>query len=98
MSKKKDSLKPWLSRPTINRSVTLPLTRPLTQRLSNLNEFHPNELDPYLLFDARDSMIGTLENPTLDLDPSQPDTLNVITATRAGVATFTDVNLSLIHI
>jgi len=92
MSKKKDSLKPWLSRPTINRSVTLPLTRPLTQRLSNLNEFHPNELDPFLLFDARDSMIGTLENPTLDLDPSKPDTLNVITATRAGTATFTDVN------
>ena len=92
MSKKKDSLKPWLSRPTINRSVTLPLTRPLTQRLSNLNEFHPNELDPFLLFDARDSMIGTLENPTLDLDPSKPDTLNVITATRSGVATYTDVN------
>ena len=92
MSKKKDSLKPWLSRPAINRSVTLPLTRPLTQRLSNLNEFHPNELDPYLLFDARDSMIGTLENPTLDLDPSKPDTLNVITATRAGTATFTDAN------
>ena len=92
MSKKKDSLKPWLSRPTINRSVTLPLTRPLTQRLSNLNEFHPNELDPFLLFDARDSMIGTLENPTLDLDPSKPDTLNVITATRAGTATFTDAN------
>ena len=92
MSKKKDSLKPWLSRPAINRSVTLPLTRPLTQRLSNLNEFHPNELDPFLLFDARDSMIGTLENPTLDLDPSKPDTLNVITATRSGIATYTDVN------
>ena len=92
MSSKKDSLKPWLSRPAINRSVTLPLTRPLTQRLSNLNEFHPNELDPFLLFDARDSMIGTLENPTLDLDPSKPDTLNVITATRSGVATYTDVN------
>jgi hypothetical protein len=57
-----------------------------------LNEFHPNELDPFLLFDARDSMIGTLENPTLDLDPSKPDTLNVITATRAGIATYTDVN------
>jgi hypothetical protein len=92
MSKKKDSLKPWLSRPAVNRSVTLPLTRPLTQRLSNLNEFHPNELDPYLLFDARDSMIGTLENPTLDLDPSKPDTLNVITATRSGTATYTDAN------
>jgi len=57
-----------------------------------LNEFHPNELDPYLLFDARDSMVGTLENPTLDLDPSKPDTLNVITATRSGTATYTDAN------
>jgi hypothetical protein len=37
-------------------------------------------------------MIGTLENPTLDLDPSKPDTLNVITATRAGTATYTDAN------
>ena len=35
-------------------------------------------------------MIGTFENPTLDLDPSKPDTLNVITATRSGVATYTD--------
>ena len=55
-------------------------------------DFDPLRLNPYLLFDARDSMIGTLENPTLDLDPSKPDSLNVITATRAGVATFTDVN------
>jgi len=92
MSKKKDSFKPWLSRPAINRSVTIPFTTSLTHRLSSLGEFHPNELDPFLLFDARDSMIGTLENPTLDLDPSKPDTLNVITATRAGTATFTDVN------
>jgi hypothetical protein len=37
-------------------------------------------------------MIGTLENPTLDLDPSKPDTLNVITATRSGTATYTDAN------
>jgi hypothetical protein len=54
--------------------------------------FNPLDLDPYLLFDARTSMIGTLENPTLDLDPSKQDTLDVITATRAGTATFTDVN------
>lgn len=92
MSKKKDSFKPWLSRPAINRSVTIPFTTSLTHRLSSLGEFHPNDLDPFLLFDARDSMIGTLENPTLDLDPSKPDTLNVITATRAGTATFTDIN------
>ena len=57
-----------------------------------VKSFNPLDLDPYLLFDARTSMIGTLENPTLDLDPSKQDTLDVITATRAGVATFTDVN------
>ena len=80
-------------------SLTRPLTRSLTRALSNSEltqklggGFSIFALNPYLLFDARDSMIGTLENPTLDLDPSKPDSLNVITATRAGVATFTDVN------
>ena len=57
-----------------------------------VKSFHPNDLDPYLLFDAESSMIGTLENPTLDLDPSKQDTLDVITATRAGTATYTDFN------
>ncbi len=52
--------------------------------------FNIQELDPYLLFDARSSMLGTLENPTLDLDPATPSTLDVITATRAGIATYTD--------
>ena len=47
--------------------------------------FNPLSLDPYLLFDTQSSMIGTFENPTLDLDPSVPSTLDVITATRAGV-------------
>jgi hypothetical protein len=37
-------------------------------------------------------MVGTLENPTLDLNPALPETLDVITATRAGTATYTDVN------
>ena len=54
--------------------------------------FNPLDLDPYLLFDAQTSMIGTLENPTLDLDPATPSTLDVITANRAGTATFTDAN------
>ena len=57
-----------------------------------VKSFNPLDLDPYLLFDAESSMIGTLENPTLDLDPSKQDTLDVITATRAGTATYTDVN------
>jgi hypothetical protein len=37
-------------------------------------------------------MVGTLENPTLDLNPALPETLDVITATRAGTATYTDAN------
>ena len=56
----------------------------------NFNPFDPTDLDPYLLFDtAAGSMIGTLENPTLDLDPSNQETLDVITATRSSVATRT---------
>jgi hypothetical protein len=54
--------------------------------------FNPLSLDPYLLFDTQSSMRGTLEATTLDLDPSKPDTLNVITAVRAGVATYTDAS------
>ena len=57
-----------------------------------VKSFNPLDLDPYLLFDAQTSMIGTLENPTLDLDPSKQETLDVITATRAGTATYTDFN------
>jgi len=52
--------------------------------------FNPLSLDPYLLFDSETSMKGTLEAFTLDLDPSVPSTLDVITATRSGVATFTE--------
>ena len=54
--------------------------------------FNILDLDPYLLFDAETSMRGTLEAFTLDLDPANPSTLDVITATRSGVATFTDAN------
>ena len=78
---------------SLTRSLTLPLTRALshaelTQKLGG--SFSPYALNPYLLFDARDSMIGTLENPTLDLNPALPETLDVITAVRTGVATYTD--------
>jgi len=78
-------------------SLTRSLTRPLTRKISRADltqgfggSFSPFALNPYLLFDARDSMVGTLENPTLDLNPALPETLDVITATRAGVATYTD--------
>jgi len=49
-------------------------------------------LNPYLTFDAESSMIGTFETPTLDLDPSVPSSLDVITAVRAGAASFTDAS------
>ena len=91
MSKKKDSFKPWLRRPAVNRSVTIPVTGPLTQPLTGFGgTFDPLALNPYAFFDG-ESYKGTLENPTLDLDPSNPDSLDVITATRAGsTATYTD--------
>ncbi len=54
--------------------------------------FNPLDLNPYLLFDAESSMIGTLENPTLDLDPTKQESLDVITATRAGTATFVNLD------
>lgn len=52
-------------------------------------DFHPLDESPYLLFDAESSMLGNLENPSLDLDASKAETLDVITATRAGIATYT---------
>ena len=55
-------------------------------------DFHPLDESPYLLFDAESSMLGNLENPTLDLDASKAETLDVITATRSGIATFTSAD------
>ena len=77
-------------RPHLVSSTTRPIVRSLVQKV--FGDFDPLRLDPYLFFDAATSMVGTLENPTLDLDPSKPDTLDVITATRAGTATFTNAN------
>ena len=57
---------------------------------SLIGAFSPYDYDPSLYFDAQESMLSAMQNPTLDLDPSKPDTLNVITATRSGVATYTD--------
>ena len=76
--------------------LTQPLTRPLTRKIHRAQltsiryrDFDPLSLEPYLLFDAASSMLGNLENPTLDLDASDNGSLDVITATRAGIATFT---------
>ena len=66
----------------------------LTDRagLYKFGTFDPLSLNPYAYFDG-ESYKGTLENPTLDLDPSNPDSLDVITATRAGT-TATSINSS----
>jgi len=64
----------------------------LNRRLGGFNPFNPTHLNPYLLFDSRTSMLGELESPTLDLDAAVPSSLDVITATRSGVATYTDIN------
>jgi hypothetical protein len=63
---------------------------------SLIGAFNPLSLDPYLLFDTQSSMIGTFENPTLDLDPSVPSSLDIITATRAGTATVTDASGNIV--
>jgi hypothetical protein len=60
--------------------------------LYKVSGFNPLDLDPYLFFDAETSMRGTLEAFTLDLDPENPSTLDVITATRAGIATVTSAS------
>ena len=54
--------------------------------------FNPLSLDPYLLYESDTSMRGTLEGYTLDLDPATPSSLDVITASRTGVATYTDAD------
>lgn len=54
--------------------------------------FDPLSLNPLLYYDAESSMVAPFEQPTLDLDPSNPSSLAPITATRAGVATYTDAN------
>jgi len=54
--------------------------------------FAPLDLNPLLAYDAESSMVAPFEQPTLDLDPSNPSSLDIITATRAGVATYTDAN------
>ncbi len=48
--------------------------------------------NPHFFVDASSSMLGVLESTSLDLDPSNASSLDIITATRAGTATYTDAN------
>ena len=54
--------------------------------------FDPLSLNPILAFEASRSMMAPLASESLDLDPANPSTLDVITATRAGTATYTDAS------
>lgn len=57
-----------------------------------LAPFSPLSLNPLFAYEAESSMVAPFERPTLDLDPSDPSSLDIITATRAGVATYTDAD------
>jgi len=48
--------------------------------------------NPHFFVDASSSMLGVLESTSLDLDPSNASSLDIITATRAGTATYTDAD------
>jgi len=54
--------------------------------------FDPLSLNPILAFEAEKSMMAPLASESLDLDPANPSSLDIITATRAGTATFTDAS------
>ncbi len=77
MSKKKDGLKTWLSRPSLNRSVTIPLTRPFTQRITNLNELNLLELEPAAAYSLRSF------NPNSD-----PNVVNVRRSSDGATSNF----------
>ena len=54
--------------------------------------FDPLSLNPILAYEASRSMMAPLASESLDLDPANPSSLDVITATRAGTATYTDAS------
>ena len=58
--------------------------------------FNPLSYDPSIYFNADNSMLSAMQNPTLDLDPSVPSSLDIITATRAGTATVTDASGNIV--
>ena len=58
--------------------------------------FNPLSYDPSIYFNADNSMLSAMQNPTLDLDPSVPSSLDIITATRASTATVTDASGNIV--
>ena len=68
--------------PMVGVSIGAPIT---------IGGFDPLTIDPVFYVDASTSMLGVLEAPPLDLNPAVPSSLDIITATRAGVATVVGV-------
>ena len=69
--------------PMVGVSIGAPIT---------IGDYDPLTTNPVFYVDASSSMLGALEAPALDLDPSNPSSLDIITATRAGTATYTDLS------
>ena len=59
---------------------------------SPFSPFDPLSLNPILAFEASRSMMAPLASESLDLNPAVSSTLDIITATRAGTATYTDAS------
>ncbi len=54
--------------------------------------FDPLSLNPIIAYEMQESMMAPLASESLDLDPANPSSLDIITATRAGTATYTDAS------
>jgi hypothetical protein len=57
-----------------------------------LGRFDPLSLNPIIAYEMHESMMAPLASESLDLDPANPSSLDIITATRAGTATYTDAS------
>ena len=74
------------------QGFTQSLTRSLTSGVTSTADFDPLSLNPIIAYEMHESMMAPLASESLDLDPANPETLDVITATRAGTATYTDAS------
>jgi len=59
---------------------------------SGVTRFDPLSLNPIIAYEMHESMMAPLASESLDLDPANPSSLDIITATRAGTATYTDAS------
>ncbi len=69
--------------PMVGVSIGAPIT---------IGDYDPLLTNPVFYVDASSSMLGALEAPILDIDPSNASSLDIITASRTGTATYTDLS------